>query len=311
MTLSYAVSLSERLSFTQDEVAFLRQASQRLEKAGQEPVLQQTYMVFEGSDFSIEKITPSIGEAAKAAGISVHTVWLLFLLMAAEPAEHRYEQKGIDRQVFLDTFGDLRYKCDECRQVKGVYGTFVQFWYPIFYRLNIFKLGRLEYENIAYPKKAPYRYTDGSQTVTITPGQMVRTIHIPSSHEPFDDAARLASYARAQAFFDDAPTGARLCGGPLLCWCHSWLLYPGIADVWPEKSHVRGFIRDFDIIDSSSDREYGDTWRVFGAAASGPVRDFPEETSMQRRLKEYYLHGGLSGEGFGVLIFDKGKILNR
>ena len=176
--------------------------------------------------------------------------------------------------------------------------------------MDIFKLGRLEYENHPYPGKEPYVLTIGERIITINPGDPVRSIHIPYNNDPFDLSARIASYQAAQDFFDDAPTGAKLSGGPLICFCDSWLLYPPYQPAWPTGSNAKDFSNDFDIVESSVSSDQKPTWRIFFDSADGPLKDLYEDTRMQRGLKQYYLAGGKNGSGLGVIIFDKGKILN-
>ena len=73
----------------------------------------------------------------------------------------------------------------------------------------------------------------------------MRCIHIPSSGEPFDREARLASYKMAYDFFRE-----ELAGGPLVCVCHSWLLYPGYKEVLKPTSNIVSFMGDFDIVEA-------------------------------------------------------------
>ena len=303
MTITYALELAGRLSFSEDAIAALREAGELLEGSGVVAKMKEALAAFYRTDFDFKTIYPYVKEASEKSGANEYTLWGLFLLMAAEPAEKTYEIRGISKKVFLDTFEDLWYKMIECKNTKGVWGNFVFWWYPIFYRLTIYKLGRLEYELHPYPGKEPYIWSDGERTIEVKPGDKVCSIHIPFSKEPFDEAARLASYQAAQDFF-----------GPdrqFIAFCDSWLLYPPMKSAWPEGGSTLSFNGDFDIIDSSEGDNSKPTWRIFFAAAEGPVEDLPEDTRMQRGLKKYYLSGGKNGEGFGVIIFDHGKILNK
>ena len=303
MTISYAIELARRLNFSKDAVEALEEAGKKLEETGALAQMDQALTTFYKTDFSFKIILPYVQDAAKTSGANEFTLWGLFLLMAAEPAEKTYEARDIPKQVFLDTFEDLWYKMVECKETKGVWGNFVFWWYPIFYRINIFKLGRLEYELHPYPMKEAYIWEEDGRAITIQPGDTVCSIHIPSSGEPFDEKNRLASYQAAQDFF-----GA---DRPFIGFCDSWLLYPPMKQAWPEGSNTLSFNDDFDIINVREGRDSKPTWRIFYAAAEGPVEDLPDQTRMQRGLKQYYMAGGKNGEGFGVIIFDKGKILNK
>lgn len=123
--------------------------------------------------------------------------------------------------------------------MQGVWGNFVSSWYPIFYSGDIVKLGRLEYEDIPYPWETPYK----KHGLVVKKGDPVKNIHIPSSGEPFDLPARLDSYKRAYGFFRE-----ELQGGPLVCVCHSWLLYPQNRQVLSPSSNIVSFQEDFDLV---------------------------------------------------------------
>lgn len=286
--------LMDRTGFPDEAKAAYEQAADRLDPEALDGAIDFFY----DNDFDIGLTTPLIEDMAEASGISAHTVWGLFLALAAERAREAYLSQGISEDVFFDTFSDLRYKTVECMQNKGVWGTFVQFWYPIFYRCDIVKLGRLEYETITY--RGPACQVGG---VRIEPGQKVANIHIPSSGEPFDRESRLQSYRLAYDFFKDLHPD-----GPLVCLCHSWLLYPEYRKVLGEKSNIVSFMDDFTILEVE-DGGFDDAWRVFGPAAEGPAEQLPEDTSMQRAFKGYILAGGKHGSARGVLVFDGEKLV--
>lgn len=294
MNLEFLDLLMDKTGFPQEAREAYREAAAKLDAVKMEEAIRHYYHV----GFKLEEVQPLVEAMAQTGGVHVYTVWGLFLAFAAERAREDYAREGISEEVFWATFSDLRYKAIECKQVKGVWGTFVAFWYNIFYQVKIVKLGRLEYEFIQY--KGEERTVAG---VTLKPGDRVLNIHIPSSGEPFDQAARLESYRMAYAF-----EKARGHEGPLVCVCHSWLLYPGYREVLGEKSNIVGFMDDFTLA-GAEDGEFEDAWRVFGGAAEGPVEELPEETSMQRKFKKYMQAGGKHGCGRGVLVFDGEKLV--
>jgi len=289
----------ERTAFPAEAREELLRCAQTLEGAGQGEALLGALEYFYRNDFTTTGVQPLIDGIAQNAGLSPYTVWMLFLLQGAKQAREDYKSQGVSEEVFWDTFCDLRYKAVECKENYGVWGTFVAFWYPIFYSCDIVKLGRLEYENRAYEGPA---YEKGG--FSLQPGDKVKSIHIPSSGEPFDSQARLDSYRRAYAFFQK-----ELGGGPLVCVCHSWLLYPEYKKILKPDSNIAGFQGDFDIIQADSG-PFSDAWRVFGPAHTLPAGQLPEDTSMRRAFKRHLLAGGPTGEGLGILVFDGERIQN-
>ncbi len=215
MNKEFLQLMMERTNFPAEARVFLLESADTLTRAGQEEALDGAVEFFRENDFSVQLTQPLTEEIGKAAGLSPYTVWLLLLIEAAQNVREAFRQDGVPEQVFWDTFADLRYKVVECKEIYGVWGNFVAFWYPIFYTRDIVKLGRLEFENSTWNSEKPYE----KNGFTVKKGDKVKSIHIPSSGEPFDEAARLASYQRAYEFFKD-----ELNGGPLVCVCHSWLL---------------------------------------------------------------------------------------
>lgn len=273
----------------------LLESAEALRAKGLEEAADGAVEFFTENDFSVEQTQPLVEELAANGDLSPYTVWMLLLIQAAERALPAYLERGVPEDVFWDTFCDLRYKALECREIYGVWGTFVAFWYPIFYSCDIVKLGRLEYEAITWPWDQPYCQNG----VTVKKGDRVWNIHIPSSGEPFDREARLDSYRRAYEFFRE-----ELNGGPLVCVCHSWLLYPEYGKILPPASNVAGFQRDFDLVGQDVAEEFDDAWRLFGRDYQKSLEELPENTSMRRAFKKYLLAGGKPGEGRGVLVFD-------
>lgn len=292
--------LMEKTAFPPEARQELMRCAALLEDKGQAPAVLNAVAAFYQNGFSIKEAEPAVKEIAEEAGISPYTVWMLFLMQGAKQAKADYEKKGIGEEIFWDTFADLRYKAVECKENCGVWGTFVAFWYPIFYSCDIVKLGRLEYESNR-PYDGPVYEKDG---FTLRPGDSVKRIHIPSSGEPFDREARLQSYRQAYEFFKEERGD-----GPLVCLCHSWLLYPEYRKILKPTSNIADFMGDFDIIRTET-TEFHDAWRVFGPHHAAPAADLPESTSMQRAFKQHLLAGGSTGEGLGILLFDGEKIIN-
>lgn len=286
--------------FPPEAADFLLGAFTTLGEKGQQEALDGAVEYFYAQDLSIRLVEPLIGEMAAESGLSPYTVWLLFLIAASQPAQGLYHSRGVPEEVFWATFEDMKYKALECKAVYGVWGCFVAFWYPIFFSGDIVKLGRLEYETTVYDEDQPYE-KDG---IALKKGDPILSIHIPSSGEPFDQAARLASYKLAYDFFQKERNG-----GPLVCQCGSWLLYPPYREILSPTSNIVSFQEDFDIAFSEEEEKFHDNWRVFGADFEKPVAELPEKTSMQRAFKSWLLAGKKTGEGFGILVFDGERIV--
>lgn len=302
MDLEFQKLLMDKTDFPQEVKECFLQAGEQLRDQGQEEALDGAVSFFYENDFDVKLTQPLLDSISEETGISAYTLWELLLMEAAKPAKEAYLSKGVPEEIYWDTFADLKYKAVECKNVQGVWGNFVAHWYHIFFTADIVKLGRLEFESKTYEGDKPYE----KNGYVVNPGDPVKSVHIPSSGEPFNWEARLDSYKKAYAFFQD-----ELHGKPLVCVCGSWLLYPPYKEILSPTSNVVNFIGDWDVVAWKDSDSFEDAWRVFNADSKKPPEQWPEDTSMRRSFKKWVLDGGKAGGGDGILIFDGENIVNR
>jgi len=255
------------------------------------------------SDCSVKATLEAREKLAEKSGVELYTVNFIFMVAASKRMKADYIAAGHSEEIFWETILDLKFKLFECKMVHNVWGNFVENWYDIFYQVAIFKLGRLEYEVCEYPEEAPV-YTFGD--ITLKPGDKMVSIHIPSSGK-LTKEIREESYKMAWEFFGKKP---------LICFCHSWLLFEGNRQIFPETMNLVDFMNDWDIIHSEEIDDYYDAWRLFGRDYKGDVSVLPQVTSQQKAMAAWLAQGRKTGEGLGVLIYgedEKGelRILNR
>ena len=249
-------------------------------------------LLFGGAEWAA--IVPHMDRLHACSGLHRHTVDFLFLMAASERLRADYKAAGLSDALFWDTIADLKYKLIECRDVDGIWGTFVAFWHPWFYTMRRFKLGRLQYEAIPFKNGTPV--TLGGYTVQ--PGDTVYNMHIPSCG-PLNREVRFASYKKAYEFYKKD-----LGGKPMVFVCHSWLLYPGNREILPETLNMVDFLNDFYIYESQADDEFHDKWRVFGKDFEKPDSELPEDTTQRRCFKRWLLAGKKTGSGAGIFLYD-------
>lgn len=245
-------------------------------------------------------IDKDLKDFSETSGTNYFTLCFVFLAFASKYMLEDYKRAGLDEELFWDTIKDLKYKLIECKNVKGVWGTFVIFWYPIFFSLNLYKLGRLEFERTKYSGDEPYRFGD----TEIKKGDTVYSVHIPSCGSLSKDL-RMDSYRRAFEFFKEE-RGDK----PLICVCHSWLLFEDNRKIFPAKTNLVDFMGDWHIIKNEVSEKFDDAWRVYGRDFDLNDKELPLETTQQRALYEWIKAGNKTGAGFAVLIFDGEKIVN-
>lgn len=228
-------------------------------------------------------------QAGRLVGIHNYTTDLLLFILLSKHLRHLYEQHGIDLAIWHDSMLDLKYKLEECRVVYGICGSFVGGWFPGFFNLTRFALGRLQFELWELDRD----YQKGG--ISLTKGTKTVNMHIPRSGQPLSPALYEDAFVRAKAFFKD-----QLSSSPVPFVCHSWLLFPEQVEFLHEKSNVRKFMSEFDIMEWSYNNGE-DLWRLFDTMEQHPDR-LPADTSLRRAYAEHLKQGGRVGFGFGILF---------
>ena len=246
---------------------------------------------------SDESFNPVLEELTAACGLHRYTVNMVFWLYAAIPLRYVYQQKGLPEEIYFDSVKDLRYKLQECYDVYGIWGTFVD-WFKLFYLCKRFSLGRLEYEKQPFALDA---YGD-----ILKKGDTVINIHIPSSGKLMPGDV-IASLKKAYKFFSDEVRE----DGVLVFHCNSWMLYPPMADAtYKDGSNMKSFYDIFDVCEAVTSDSYPNFWRVFNMQyEEGAFDKAPTDTSFRASLLTYLKNGGKMGNGRGIILFDGEKII--
>ncbi|MBQ8474937.1 MAG: hypothetical protein IJ499_04680 [Clostridia bacterium] len=240
--------------------------------------------------------------AAREAGILDDQGRFLIFCCFSKHLKEMYEKRGIDLKIWYDSVCDLKYKAVECKNVRGFWGSFVCGWFPGFFSLDRFALGRLQFEKSAYSEQN-IAYT--KHGLDIKHGTPLLDVHIPSgSRLPHEEV--IASYKMAYEFFPELRYNGLLpiCAG-------SWLLHKSVYDSVKKGSNVDHFINDYEVITNWDTPEYPDCWRLFDMEYTGNPDDLPTNGSLRRNMVEFLRQGGIPGEGYGILIFDGEKVVNE
>ena len=295
-TLDYLNCFIENLDLPEASRASLRENCETLvttpgaidELVSAETLLFKDYGIDGAYGAEWKPIVPHMDALSELTGLHRHVVDFLFLALASERLRENYRAAGLTDELFWDTIADLKFKLIECHDVYGIWGTFVASWYPWFYTMHRFKLGRLQYEAVHFSGDTPV--TVGGYTVK--PGDTVYNMHIPSCGS-LNRAARIESYKKAYK--------------PMVFHCHSWLLFPKNREILPETLNMVDFIGDFYIYDSEEYDVFHDKWRVFAKDFEKPNSELPEDTTQRRCFKKWLLDGKKTGAGAGIFIYDGEK----
>ena len=80
------------------------------------------------------------------SGVSSYTIDLLYFICLAKHCLEKYEKAGLPMEFYHRSMLDLKWKLMECKKVKNTWGSFVAYWFPRFFELSRFAMGRLQFE---------------------------------------------------------------------------------------------------------------------------------------------------------------------
>ena len=259
---------------------------------------RMNHLIFSFMKDDIASAFSGIDELARDLSVSSYTMSMLLLLLCCKPLCSRYQNNELTKQLYWDTMADLTYKLKECHSVYGIWGTFVREWYPDFYQLARFALGRMQYEFSDFHLNS-FSWCGHP----VHQGDKVLNMHIPSSG-PFSKEVRTDSYHKAYNFYS-----SRFEDEVIPVVCDSWLLFPQYKAMLPSSSNIKNFMDDFSYIKGNEENEFYDAWRIYGAEAGKPVEDLPEDTSLKRQFKKYLKKGGKTGAGYGIFFLGSEGII--
>lgn len=157
-----------------------------------------------------------------SAGTQVPQRSLALYVQFAQMLWPVYRQWGIPKEIYLDTFSDIALWEREYFEAHGAHGLTETEWLAHHVRMEIFRLGSLQFQ----PQKEPLEEVWKSAGIDGT--EMVLNVHIPKGAD-LDTGAVRQSYVRALDFWG--------CGSAVLL-CESWLLSPQLGELLPQKSRI-------------------------------------------------------------------------
>lgn len=201
---------------------------------------------------------------------------LTCMLHCSAIAYEMYQAKGIDEKIFVDTMKCFTRFINECKDSCGVLQFDRDWWTARQISLKLFRIGELEYE----------MYEEA--------GKKSISIHIPSD-AAFTAEKCAESYKMAIEFFKKYyPEYSNVD-----FVCESWLLSPQLKKLLNADSNILKFQSCFNVMDvNCDDTEF--LWWVYRRKDTD-IKLLPEDTKLQKNMKEHLLNGGKIGSAYGVL----------
>lgn len=233
---------------------------------------------FMKNDIVISKLAPDFDkEPVKAEFVSFFPIWYMAEEFANDAAE-----RGVPKEIVSRTLMAICGCVLRNEGYKGRVGTSGFFtWLPYYPQGKIFRINDFEYENAKH---------DGKSYVGV---------HIPAKTK-LDVLDNLKSFKEGMDFFDKYYPELNMTG----MVCESWMLSTEVEEVMGGKTNVARFGDMFDRYDIGDTKGEGVFRFVFGLVNPyPPVEELPENTSMQRKMKEYMLSG--------KRVYAKGGFISR
>lgn len=207
------------------------------------------------------------------------------ILKCAEKAKSRYDEKGIDEKIYYDTMSDIKIWCEnnENRGLKN-YG-----WLSNHVKFELFRLGRLQFQLYECKNKTllygklPFSY-----------GENLIYVHIPQGEKLLKSDSEKSLIQSKEFFSEYFPKYDYR-----YYFCESWLLFDGNKNFMYKDSNILKFAGLFNhaysvkIDEQAIERIFGKR-RIF-------KKNYPENTSLQKRAKEYMFSGEKMGVGIGTI----------
>ena len=292
--MGYIKQFCEKYGYEPEAISYLEEAFQKLEQNN------EACEVFSGCVRAYEEnyllehlpVLATIRKLQESTGIHKYTLVLIYLIELTKHLRTLYEKECIPEEIFDFSVCDLKWKAKECYNVYGVWGSYVGGWTFGFFKLQLFAIGRLQFELRKFPQSI------NTGHIIIDQGEPYLNVHIPSSG-PLDYALCQDSYRKAAAFFQERYSLDRIIFG-----CHSWLLAPCLTELLPQNSRILTFAQDYTVIEVTQDAQYKHLDKIFSTRELPENRDdLPEDTNLRRTMKKWIKDGNFINIAFGVFSF--------
>ena len=197
------------------------------------------------------------------------------LAYLAPYALKKNEEKGISKEITVKTLKDINVWIDNYFTKNNELGLGEFSWLIYHYTGDLFHLGRLQFRL--------EKSLDG-----IPECEYAIETHIPQG-EALTEEKCLESFEQAKEFFKKSFPETTV----KYFMCDSWLLNPNLEKILKAESNVVKFMKLWTPVPFVSDNGSQAIQRVFGFNYKRDnLKEAPENTSLQKALKEFLLQGG-------------------
>ena len=223
---------------------------------------------------------------------------LSLVIAIAIKAHDDYIKRGIEDNIYYDTMKDIAIWANEYYKSTQKIGLENVGWIFLHLTLSIFKIGRLQFQPTTVPY-IPLIFYCKHEKIKIPFKKQCINIHIPRG-EKLDYNECIKSINMSKDFFKEFYPNISLDNYMII----SWLVDPRLTRIVDKESNIYKFQSLFNVVrilPTNKDTNY----YVFGKKKIKNIKNLPENTSLQRSIKNYYLKGQSLGIGLGLLDFKK------
>jgi hypothetical protein len=202
---------------------------------------------------------------------------LQYMLSSLAYTYDNYRKMGIDTAVFTATMGCFTRFLKEHKNKYGFYAFDRDWWVTRQMAMVLFRIGELEYEFVSIR------------------GEPVISIHIPSDAQLTPEKCG-QSYREAKKFIKTY--FGEMIARPYVC--ESWLLSPALPELLPPEANIIKFQQQFEILEWKKENKDFMAW-IFPVPPDTPMAQLPEQTGLQKKVKEWLFAGGQIGSAYGRL----------
>lgn len=223
---------------------------------------------------------------------------LTCMLQSMRRSWELYQEKGIGKEIFVDTMKCFSRFVKEHKASYGCYGFDRSFWTWRQLSLRLFRLGVLEFE-LMDEEELPEgtfaeRNTGGLPERASAAHRSALSVHIPSDASLKMEYC-LDSIQQSKEFFRRYFPERQISR----YFCDSWLLSPALKELLPQTSNILQFQKLFEVQKWDAESDAFLEWVYLRKDI--PTEQLPEDTSLRRRMKAHLLAGGRVGEALGEL----------
>lgn len=236
---------------------------------------------------TIDKLTTKNAELAynelvEQVGIENNFLILVIEILASLKVYDKYLKLGISDEIYFSTMQIFSRYVSESIEKNGVIGFDRAFWAWRHTSMQIFRLGTFEYEYTEYE------------------GDSVISLHIPPDAILKDEEMTFSfNFARefTSKYFPERKNDKII--------TETWLISPKLKELLGENSKILSFMDRFKV--TKTVPHEGALKFLFGIKntfdlSKVDINELPENTSLQRAVKNLYLKGERIGSGYGILI---------